>query len=124
MNRSNPSTVVGGGEMNRATSSVANIARRDGASDSRSSRRVTLDPAFDTRAPRGVGFLARGRAPDAVEGAPTGAVRALDDVAFVLTPIVTAAFAGAPDDVVAVLDQRVADALSRGARGPDHVVAL
>ena len=44
MNRSNPSTVVGGGEMKRATSSVASIDSSDGASESRSSRRVTLDP--------------------------------------------------------------------------------
>ena len=33
MNRSNPSTVVGGGEMNRATSSVVSSAKSDGASD-------------------------------------------------------------------------------------------
>ena len=44
MNRSNPSTFVGGGEMNRATSSVESIARSDGASESRSSRSVTIDP--------------------------------------------------------------------------------
>ena len=44
MNRSNPSTVVGGGEMNRATSSVDNIASSDGASDSRSSRNVAWAP--------------------------------------------------------------------------------
>ena len=41
MNRSKPSTVVGGGEMNRATSSVVSIARSDGASEARSSRRMT-----------------------------------------------------------------------------------
>ena len=44
MNRSNPSTVVGGGEMNRATSSVESIASSDGASESRSSRSVAIDP--------------------------------------------------------------------------------
>ena len=33
MNRSKPSTVVGGGEMNRATSSVVSSAKSDGASD-------------------------------------------------------------------------------------------
>ena len=41
MKRSNPSTVVGGGEMNRETSSVVSIAKSDGASDARSSRSVT-----------------------------------------------------------------------------------
>ena len=44
MNRSKPSTVVGGGEMKRATSSVESIASSDGASESRSSRSVTIDP--------------------------------------------------------------------------------
>jgi len=44
MNRSNPSIVVGGGEMNRATSSVESIDSNEGASDSRSSRSVTIDP--------------------------------------------------------------------------------
>jgi hypothetical protein len=44
MKRSNPSTVVGGGEMKRATSSDASIARSDGASESRSSRSVTIEP--------------------------------------------------------------------------------
>jgi hypothetical protein len=44
MNRSKPSTVVGGGEMNRATSSLASIVNSDGASVSRSSRRVTMVP--------------------------------------------------------------------------------
>ena len=44
MNRSNPSTVVGGGEMKRATSSVESMASSDGASVSRSSRSVTSDP--------------------------------------------------------------------------------
>jgi hypothetical protein len=41
MNRSNPSTVEGGGEMNRETSSVVSIANSDGASEIRSSRSVT-----------------------------------------------------------------------------------
>ena len=45
MNRSKPSTVVGGGEMKRATSSVVSIAKSDGASDSRSSRSITSEPA-------------------------------------------------------------------------------
>ena len=44
MNRSKPSTVVGGGEMNRATSSVESIDNSEGASESRSSRSVTIDP--------------------------------------------------------------------------------
>ena len=44
MKRSKPSTVVGGGEMKRATSSVDSIASSDGASDSRSSRSVTIEP--------------------------------------------------------------------------------
>jgi hypothetical protein len=44
MNRSKPSTVVGGGEMKRDTSSVESIARSEGASESRSSRSVTIDP--------------------------------------------------------------------------------
>ena len=41
MNRSKPSTVVGGGEMNRDTSSVVSIANSEAASEWRSSRRVT-----------------------------------------------------------------------------------
>jgi hypothetical protein len=41
MNRSKPAIVVGGGEMNRVTSSVVRNASSDGASESRSSRRVT-----------------------------------------------------------------------------------
>ena len=44
MKRSNPSTVVGGGEMNRATSSVVSIANSDAASEARSSRRETRLP--------------------------------------------------------------------------------
>ena len=44
MNRSNPSTVVGGGEMKRATSSVESIASSDVASEIRSSRSVTIEP--------------------------------------------------------------------------------
>ena len=44
MKRSKPSTVVGGGEMNRDTSSVVSIAKSDGASDARSSRSVTMFP--------------------------------------------------------------------------------
>ena len=40
MNRSNPSTVVGGGEMKRVTSSVVSIASSEGASLSSSSRIV------------------------------------------------------------------------------------
>ena len=44
MKRSKPSTVVGGGEMNRETSSVVSIAKSDGASDARSSRSVTPLP--------------------------------------------------------------------------------
>ena len=42
MKRSKPSTVVGGGEMKRATSSVVSSAKSDGASDARSSRSVTV----------------------------------------------------------------------------------
>ena len=49
MNVSNPSTVVGGGEMNRATSSVVSSAKSEGASDARSSRSVTLAPASTGR---------------------------------------------------------------------------
>ena len=41
MKRSKPSTVVGGGEMKRETSSVVSIAKSDGASDARSSRSTT-----------------------------------------------------------------------------------
>jgi hypothetical protein len=41
MNRSNPSTVDGGGEMKRVTSSVVSIAKSDGASEVRSSRSRT-----------------------------------------------------------------------------------
>ena len=44
MNRSNPSTVVGGGEMKRATSSVVRSAKSDGASEARSSRSLTWRP--------------------------------------------------------------------------------
>ena len=42
MKRSKPSTVVGGGEMKRDTSSVVSSAKSDGASDARSSRSVDL----------------------------------------------------------------------------------
>ena len=44
MKRSNPSTVVGGGEMNRATSSVVSSAQSDVASDARISRNTTCVP--------------------------------------------------------------------------------
>src|SRR4029079_9080501 len=44
MKRSNPSSVVGGGEMNLATSSVVSDTNSDGASLNRSSRSVTIDP--------------------------------------------------------------------------------
>ena len=46
MKRSKPSTVVGGGEMKRATSSVVSIASSEGASSLRSSRSVNVDPAI------------------------------------------------------------------------------
>ena len=49
MKRSKPSTVVGGGEMNRDTSSVVSIASSEGASSRRSSRSVKLDPASSGR---------------------------------------------------------------------------
>ena len=49
MNRSKPSTVVGGGEMKRDTSSVVSSAQSDGASDARSSRKVTCEPASTGR---------------------------------------------------------------------------
>src|SRR6185295_2705351 len=41
MKRSKPSTVLGGGEMKRDTSSVVSIAKSDCASEMRSSRSVT-----------------------------------------------------------------------------------
>ena len=44
MNRSKPSTVVGGGEMKRDTSSLESMVRSEGASESRSSRSVTIEP--------------------------------------------------------------------------------
>src|SRR5438309_785547 len=44
MNRSKPSTELGGGEMNRATSSVVSSAKSDGASDVRISRSATVRP--------------------------------------------------------------------------------
>ena len=44
MNRSNPLTVEGGGEMNLETSSVVSIANSDGASDGRSSRNRASSP--------------------------------------------------------------------------------
>ncbi len=49
MKRSKPSTVVGGGEMNRDTSSVVSIASSDGASSTRSSRSVNVDPVITGR---------------------------------------------------------------------------
>ena len=52
MKRSKPSTVVGGGEMNRETSSVVSIASSDGASSARSSRSVKFDPAITGSAVR------------------------------------------------------------------------
>ena len=44
MNRSNPSIELGGGEMNRATSSVVSSAKSDGASEVRISRSATDCP--------------------------------------------------------------------------------
>ena len=44
MKRSKPSTVLGGGEMNRATSSVVSSAKSDAASAVRISRRATVWP--------------------------------------------------------------------------------
>ena len=44
MNFSNPSTVVGGGEMKRVTSSVDIAAHSAGASVARNSRSVTTEP--------------------------------------------------------------------------------
>ena len=44
MNRSNPSTVAGGGERYRVTSSVVSASRSAGASVTRSSRSVTIVP--------------------------------------------------------------------------------
>ncbi len=44
MNFSKPSTDEGGGEMNRATSSVVSSAKSDVASSLRSSRSVTQPP--------------------------------------------------------------------------------
>ena len=44
MNRSKPSTVVGGGEMKRVTSSVVSSASSAGASGRRSSRKVNRVP--------------------------------------------------------------------------------
>src|SRR3954471_16275977 len=52
MNFSTPSTVLGGGEMNRDTSSVVSSANSDGASDARSSRKVTVDPVSAGRLSR------------------------------------------------------------------------
>src|SRR5512134_3939768 len=52
MKRSKPSTVVGGGEMKRATSSVDSIDSNAGASDNRRSRSVTIEPAITGRARR------------------------------------------------------------------------
>ena len=49
MKRSKPSTVVGGGEMKRDTSSVVSIASSDGASSRRSSRSVKVEPASTGR---------------------------------------------------------------------------
>src|SRR2546427_3366159 len=44
MKRSKPSTVFGGGEMNRDTSSVVRSAKSDAASDARSSLSTTCFP--------------------------------------------------------------------------------
>ena len=44
MKRSNPSTLVGGGEMKRDTSSLDIAAKSAGASLARSSRSTTSDP--------------------------------------------------------------------------------
>src|ERR1700676_5507643 len=52
MKRSKPSTVVGGGEMNRDTSSVVSIAKSDGASDARNSRSTTCLPVSTGRTSR------------------------------------------------------------------------
>ena len=44
MKRSKPSIVDGGGEMNRATSSVVTMANSDAASEARNSRSTTCRP--------------------------------------------------------------------------------
>ena len=50
MKRWKPSTVVGGGEMNRDTSSVVSIASSEGASSACNSRSVKVVPAITGRA--------------------------------------------------------------------------
>ena len=52
MKRSKPSTVLGGGEMKRDTSSVESIAKSDAASDARSSRNATRCPVSTGRPSR------------------------------------------------------------------------
>src|SRR6185295_17743295 len=64
MNRSKPSTVVGGGEMNRATSSVVSSSSNALASDVRSSRSVTA-PFVSTGKTCRQSLVTHGRAPGA-----------------------------------------------------------
>ena len=49
MNRSNPSTVVGGGEMKREACSVVSAKNSDAASLTRISRSVIIDPVSTGR---------------------------------------------------------------------------
>jgi hypothetical protein len=73
MKRSNPATVVGGGEMNRLTSSALRICRSDGASESRNSRSMSV-PASRTGRPFRQFVVVTVGAGDAIETIP-GAVR-------------------------------------------------
>src|SRR5215471_12920498 len=148
MKRSNPSTVAGGGEMNRDTSSVESVANSDAASLRRSSRNVTSEPASVGRPVRQSIADGFDSGADAVEttgsrcgwyrilsmALPHPLPRAPDDVVAIRcpphdvaavrgrTPHDVVAVRSAPDDVVAVPgapDDVVAD---HGA--PDNVVTV
>src|SRR5688572_29786394 len=101
MKRSKPSTVVGGGEMKRDTSSVESIARSTGASSARSSRSVSLVPISAGSAERqSVVVTGDGAAKSAA------VIVTPDDVVIVTPDNVVSLIA--PDDVVDVLARDVA----------------
>src|SRR5580765_2936498 len=148
MNFSKPSTVGGGGEINRVTSAQPSDASNAAASPRRSSRNVIIDPFSIGRPSRqswrdagaGVGIVrcATPRAANAamllpscrrspndvvdIFGAPNDvvAVSSPDDVVFVRAPDDVVAVDRAPNDVVAV--QRSCEDAFQNGGAPDDVV--
>src|SRR5580765_2495288 len=128
MKRSNASTVAGGGEMNRATSSVESVANSDVASLRRSSRSVTSEPVS-------VGSPVRQSVADGVVSGSGSVETTVSRCGWYgifsmalprplpRTPDDVVAVGSAPDDVVAVSRSPPDDVVAiRGA--PDDVVAV